>query len=149
MAWWHKPDTPDMEGYMPENIYTGPDPDAYKRYAERKDREARENRLAWEKFQKEKKERAIQMKTKLKEASILFFVQILMYSIWCINFRAVADAHYHTAALSDFLIASMNFFVIKKIAHGQDNFHQWAGYALGSVVGSYLGIWISATFLGG
>jgi len=89
------------------------------------------------------------MRTKLKEASILFVVQIFMYTIWCINFRAVADAHYHTAALSDFLIASMNFFVIKKIAHGQDNFHQWAGYALGSVVGSYFGIWVSATFLGG
>jgi len=87
------------------------------------------------------------MRTKLKEASILFVVQIFMYTIWCINFRAVADAHYHTAALSDFLIASMNFFVIKKIAHGQDNFHQWAGYALGSVVGSYFGIWVSATFL--
>lgn len=87
------------------------------------------------------------MRLKLKEASILFVVQIFMYTIWCINFRAVADAHYHTAALSDFLIASMNFFVIKKIAHGQDNFHQWAGYALGSVVGSYFGIWVSATFL--
>jgi hypothetical protein len=149
MAWWHKPDPPDMEGYAPGWVYNGPDPDAYKRYAERKNREARENKLAWEQFQKEKKEKDIQMKNKLKEASILFFVQILMYSIWCINFRAVADAHYHTAALSDFLIASMNFFVIKKIANSQDNIHQWAGYALGSVVGSYLGIWISATFLGG
>lgn len=89
------------------------------------------------------------MGVKIKEASVLFVVQIFMYTIWCINFRAVADAHYHTAAFSDFLIASMNFFVIKKIAHGQDNFHQWAGYALGSVVGSYLGIWISSTFLAG
>ena len=89
------------------------------------------------------------MITKLKEASVLFFIQILMYAIWCVNFRAVADAHYDTAALSDFMIASMNFFVIKNIANSQDNLHQWAGYALGSVVGSYLGIWISATFLGG
>jgi len=89
------------------------------------------------------------MTKKLKEASVLFVVQIFMYAIWCVNFRAVADAHYHVAAISDFMIASMNFFVIKKIAHGQDNVHQWAGYALGSVVGSYVGIWISATFLGG
>jgi len=89
------------------------------------------------------------MKNKLKEASLLFFIQILMYAIWCINFRATASAQYHLSAVSDFMIASMNFFVIKKIAHGQDQFHQWAGYALGSVVGSYLGIWISVTFLGG
>lgn len=87
--------------------------------------------------------------TKVKEFLTLFGMQILMYSVWCVNFRAVADAHYHTAALSDFMIASMNFFVIRKIAHGQDNVHQWAGYSLGSVVGSYLGIWISTTFLGG
>jgi uncharacterized membrane protein YfcA len=83
-----------------------------------------------------------------KEAAVLFFIQVLSYTIWCINFRAVAEAHYHTAALSDFMIASINFFVIRKIAHGQDQLHQWAGYALGSVAGSYLGIWISATFLG-
>ena len=84
---------------------------------------------------------------KLKEAGVLFVVQIFMYAIWCINFRAVADAHYHAAAISDFMIASINFFVIKKISHGQDQFHQWLGYALGSVVGSYLGIWLSIHFL--
>ena len=89
------------------------------------------------------------MITKLKEASVLFFIQVLSYTIWCINFRAVADADYHTAAMSDFMIASIQFFVIRKIANAQDAVHQWAGYALGSVVGSYLGIWISATFLGG
>lgn len=86
--------------------------------------------------------------TKLKEASVLFFIQVLNYAIWCINFRAVADTHYNTAAASDFMLASIQFFVIRRIAHGQDHLHQWAGYALGSVVGSYLGIWISATFLG-
>lgn len=85
---------------------------------------------------------------KIGEFLALFFIQIIVYSIFCINFRAVADAHYHTAAMSDFAIASLNFFVIKKIAHGQDHTHQWAGYALGSVVGSYVGIWISSTFLG-
>lgn len=86
---------------------------------------------------------------KIKEFFTLFVIQIISYTIFCINFRAVADAHYHTAALSDFMIASINFFVIRKIAHGQDNLHQWLGYALGSVVGSYVGIWISSTFLGG
>jgi len=89
------------------------------------------------------------MFTKLKEASVLFFIQVLSYTIWCINFRAVAEAQYHIAAISDFMIASIQFFVIKKIASGHDQLHQWAGYALGSVVGSYVGIWISATFLGG
>lgn len=86
-------------------------------------------------------------RTKIKEFFTLFFIQIMMYTIWCINYRAVADADYHKAAISDFLIASMNFFVIRKISQTQDALHQWAGYTLGSVIGSYLGIWISTTFL--
>lgn len=89
------------------------------------------------------------MMTKFKEAGVLFLIQLLNYSIWCVNFRAVADTHYHTAAASDFMLASIQFFVIRRIAQGQDHLHQWAGYALGSVAGSYLGIWISSTFLGG
>ena len=88
------------------------------------------------------------LKTKIIEFSTLFFIQLLSYTVWCVNYRAVADAHYHTAAASDFIIASINFFIIRRIAQGQDHVHQWAGYALGSVVGSYLGIWISSNFLG-
>jgi uncharacterized membrane protein YfcA len=89
------------------------------------------------------------MITKFKDAGVLFLIQLLNYSIWCVNFRAVADTHYHTAAVSDFMLASIQFFVIKRISQGQDQLHQWLGYALGSVAGSYLGIWISATFFGG
>jgi hypothetical protein len=80
---------------------------------------------------------------KLKEALILCITQIVLYSILCMNFRAVAIAHYHEAALTDFLIASMNFFVIKKIAQSTDALHQWIGYVTGSVIGSYLGIYLS------
>jgi hypothetical protein len=80
---------------------------------------------------------------KLKESSLLFIIQVVLYGILCINFRAVADAQYHLAAISDFTVASLNFFVIRKISKGEDTFHQWFGYVLGSVVGSYLGIYIS------
>jgi hypothetical protein len=83
------------------------------------------------------------MKEKLKEAIILGVIQIVLYSILCMNFRAVAEAHYHEAALTDFLIASMNFFVIKKIAQSTDTFYQWVGYVVGSVIGSYIGIYLS------
>ena len=83
------------------------------------------------------------MKEKLKEAITLGVIQIVLYSILCMNFRAVAEAHYHEAALTDFLIASMNFFVIKKIAQSTDTFYQWIGYVTGSVIGSYVGIYLS------
>jgi hypothetical protein len=80
---------------------------------------------------------------KLKEASTLFIIQVFMYGLLCINYRAVAGAHYHHAAVSDFIIASFSFFVIRKIARSEDAMHQWLGYVLGSVAGSYLGIYIS------
>jgi len=83
------------------------------------------------------------MKQKIKEALILFFIQIALYGLLCINYRAVALAHYHEAALTDFLVASMNFFIIRKIAQSNDAYHQWIGYVIGSVVGSYLGIYLS------
>jgi predicted DNA-binding transcriptional regulator len=83
------------------------------------------------------------MNRKFKEASILFFIQILLYGLLCINYRAIAEIQYHWAALSDFAVASLNFFVIRKISKGEEALHQWTGYVLGSVVGSYLGIYIS------
>jgi uncharacterized membrane protein YfcA len=89
------------------------------------------------------------MKQKILDFSILFAIQLGYYAVWCVNSRAVADTHYHTAAISDFMLASIQFFVIRHIAHGKDHLHEWAGYASGSVAGSYLGIWISATFLNG
>jgi hypothetical protein len=83
------------------------------------------------------------VKQKLKEAALLFFIQICSYSLLCINFRAVAQTQYHAAALTDFALASMSFFIIRKIARSEDAVHQWIGYVLGSVAGSYLGIYIS------
>lgn len=88
-------------------------------------------------------EKSNDLKLQLKEAATLFFIQIVLYTIFCVNFRAVAQAEYNIAAVSDFAIASLNFFVIRKIARSEDALHQWIGYVAGSVAGSYLGIYIS------
>ena len=32
MSWWHKPDPPDMEGYVPDVFYEPPDADSYRRW---------------------------------------------------------------------------------------------------------------------
>ena len=77
------------------------------------------------------------------EALFLFVVQIVLFSILCINFRAISQAHYHTAAVSDFIIATLQFFVIKKIATSDESIKHWLGYIVGSVIGSYIGIYIS------
>lgn len=80
---------------------------------------------------------------KFKEGATLFFIQIFLYGLICINYRAISQTQYHIAALSDFVIASFNFFVIRKIAKSDDALHQWIGYVLGSVAGSYGGIYLS------
>ena len=67
------------------------------------------------------------MKNKFKEAFILFIIQVVLYSLLCMNYRSVALTNYHEAAITDFLIASMNFFVIRKIATGTESLHQWVG----------------------
>jgi len=78
-----------------------------------------------------------------REAVVLFAVQVVSFAVLCVNFRAIAQAHYHTAAVSDFFIASIQFFVIKRIADSDSSVKHWVGYTLGSVAGSYLGIYIS------
>ena len=80
---------------------------------------------------------------KFKEALLLFCIQIVSYSLLCINYRAVANTDYHEAAVTDFMLASLSFFIIRKIARSEDALHQWIGYVLGSVCGSYLGIYLS------
>lgn len=93
------------------------------------------------------------MSKQQKDFLILFLTQVLMYTILCINYRAVAKGDYLQSAVSDFMIASASFFVIKRIAkeekEGDNAFWPWLGYALGGVVGSILGIWISKILLNG
>ncbi len=83
------------------------------------------------------------MKKKLLDALIMFAIQLVNYTLLVVNFRAVAHANYFWSAISDFVIASFSFFVIKKIAKSDDSFHLWLGYAMGGLFGSILGIWIS------
>ena len=83
------------------------------------------------------------MINKIKDSLLLFGVQIVSYSLMVINFRAVAMANYFWSGLTDFSIATFSFFIIKKIAKSDDSFHLWLGYALGGLVGSFVGIWIS------
>ena len=89
----------------------------------------------------------MKINSKIKDALILFFIQIANYGLLVINYRAVAQAHYFWSAASDFACASFSFFVIKKIATSDNTFHGWLGYSLGGVVGSVLGIWISTLML--
>ena len=87
------------------------------------------------------------MTSKHREAFIIAGAQTALFAILCVNFRAIAEADYAVALISDALVASMQFFVIRRIAQDDDQAHRFAGYVVGSVLGSWLGIWISKTYL--
>ena len=83
----------------------------------------------------------------MKSATLIFFIQVILYSVVCVNFRAIAQTDYPVALASDFVLASLNFFLIRKIARAEDSLGDWVGYVLGSLAGSALGIYVSASHL--
>ena len=87
--------------------------------------------------------------TKIKEFFLFFTIQLVLYFLLVINYRAVSKIDYTGTVITDFIIASFNFFVVRKIAKSEDSFHQWAGYAFGGAIGGVLGLYISKALLGG
>lgn len=89
------------------------------------------------------------MLSNLKEGFLLFIAQILSFTFISINYRALAQANYLYAMLSDVLIALLSFFIIKRVALSKSTTSHWLGYTLGSVFGTFIGIFISKLILGG
>ena len=84
----------------------------------------------------------------IRDAFILFLAQMLSFAVISINYRAVAQASYMWSVLTDLVIASLSYFVVRRIAKSKDSVCQWAGFALGSAVGTVIGIWASKIILG-
>jgi hypothetical protein len=84
----------------------------------------------------------------IRDAFILFGAQMLSFAVISINYRAVAQASYVWSVATDIIIASLSYFVVRRIAKSKDSVCQWAGFALGSAVGTIIGIWASKIILG-
>lgn len=80
----------------------------------------------------------------------LGFMQFLNWGICTISWRAVAQANIVASIITDTTLATLTFFVIKKMMQGkdEDNFIQWVGYTVGGVMGTVAGIYSSIYFLG-
>lgn len=83
----------------------------------------------------------------IKKCFLIGLVQFTSYSVLCINFRAVAQADYTVAVLSDICIATLNYFIIKFIALSNDSPATLIGYVVGSCIGSVFGIYVSTHWL--
>lgn len=84
----------------------------------------------------------------IKDCLILFFAQMLSFAIISINYRAVAQANYLWAILSDVIVAGLSYFVIRRISKSKDSVIQWIGFTSGSVFGTIIGIFSSVLILG-
>jgi hypothetical protein len=84
----------------------------------------------------------------IKDSFILFFAQMLSFAVISINYRAIAQASYLWSVLTDLIVASLSYFVVRRIAKSENSIYQWAGFAIGSAIGTVIGIWMSKIILG-
>ena len=88
-------------------------------------------------------------KKSLIDGIILFFGQLLMYSVATINYRSIAQADYLFTGLSAGVMAFVAFLTIKILTKKTEKpSGAWIGYVLGSVSGDLIGILISKYLLG-
>lgn len=88
------------------------------------------------------------MKKPVSDFLIMFVVQLVLYMILVINFRAIAQANILWSVASDAIIAAMNFLIIQKIAKSDNSWVMFGGYTAGSAAGSVAGILLSKLVLG-
>lgn len=67
-------------------------------------------------------------------------IQCVSYFLIAVNTHAIAHTRYGLTIASDVFIASMNFFVIRKVAEAK-GYSPLVGYVLGGALGSTLAIW--------
>jgi len=80
-----------------------------------------------------------------------FSVQFLVYGLVVANGRAYVQGLYAWTAVTDALIAAVNFLVVRKMAkESQDDLHgpSFIGYVLGGTMGSLFSIWITKMVYG-
>lgn len=93
------------------------------------------------------------LSTRWKDAAVLGLMQFFNWGICTMSWRAVAQANVPAAILTDSTLATLTFFVIKKMMKGKDEdandtFVAWFGYTFGGVLGTVAGIYSSLWWFG-
>lgn len=85
---------------------------------------------------------------RIRNFSIIFILQLILYCIVTINTRAIAQASISATVFTDFGIAALNWATIRLIAKHNDNAGHFVSYLFGSICGSTIGILLSKSLLG-
>lgn len=83
----------------------------------------------------------------MKDFWLFFAIQFMQFFLITVNLRAAAQGLYVWTALSDLLISTNNFLLIKRIAQSESK-TAMLGYALGGAFGSVLAIWATKHLYG-
>jgi hypothetical protein len=85
----------------------------------------------------------------LRDAIQLGLMQFASWSICTLSWRAVAQAHVGAAVLTDAMLGTLQFFVLRRIARAEANaLVPWLGYTAGGVAGTVAGIYASLWWFG-
>lgn len=80
---------------------------------------------------------------KIRDAAVMFCIQVVAYLLATLNFRVVQTGSYSGVAVTDALLATFGFLVVRRVARSEEAWHLWLGYMLGGVVGGVLGLALS------
>jgi len=83
----------------------------------------------------------------MKAALQIGALNFLAYLILVYNYRAVAQARYTDAVLSDMLIAGLGFSILKKVA-AANSISERIAFVLGGGLASYCGIYVTKAVFG-
>jgi hypothetical protein len=80
---------------------------------------------------------------------ILFFaLQFGLYFLMTVNYRAIGHARYFWTVLTDVLIATAQFWLIRKVGASPETVIAWGGVVCGGATGSPAGIYVSNKLFG-
>jgi uncharacterized protein YebE (UPF0316 family) len=84
----------------------------------------------------------------MRESAVLFLIQVVQYSVVCFSYRTLAQAQISLTVTVDLFYSLMQFLVIRRISQSSTKMLAAIAYALGSAVGTYIGIVVSLKVLG-
>jgi hypothetical protein len=84
----------------------------------------------------------------MRNAIILFFGQILAYSVCCFSYRVLAQGNMPLSILSDIAYASLMFTLIKRVATSDGSWLSGTAYVSGSAIGTAIAIVASKAVTG-
>lgn len=83
------------------------------------------------------------MKISVIEFLMFFGMQFILTLLSCFGIKAITNAHYLGAAIISTCNSTLVFWGVKKLVRTENSIAGWAGYTVGSVVGTNFGIWFS------